>query len=342
MRQGMPLDWITRQVSGAVRQGLTFEQVMAASLIDLRHGDNRDLIGPAQYLLLCMNTALGIGDAAHGLARSRIDPAYTALGLRVALGCATLEDAILAVARLYRTASSAVHIELKTTKDAAILNVRANSAHDADAVLLEDVYLSWIFMHCMYFLGAALPVIEVSTRDLLHFSLGHRHFAIDAPVRYDSVTGMRFSRALLGRRGVRRAGPNPHWECFRLWLDLLEHDNQLRTNSDCDRLRLKDIAERAGVSTSTMRRRLLNGGGFRHTRERVLVTAAVRKLQSTDDSVETIAADLGYSDARSLRRFLKAATGTTPQQIRAAGFAPHANDGEVRLRLQAIGAAMGA
>jgi hypothetical protein len=122
MRHGMPFDWITRQVSGVIHQGLSFEQVMAASLIDLRHGDNRDLLGPAQYLLLCMNTALGIDDAAHGLVRSRIDPAYTALGLRVALGCANLEAAILAVARLYRTASSAVQIELKTEHDVAILN----------------------------------------------------------------------------------------------------------------------------------------------------------------------------------------------------------------------------
>ncbi|WP_456640374.1 AraC family transcriptional regulator [Bradyrhizobium sp. USDA 10063] len=40
---------------------------------------------------------------------------------------------------------------------------------------------------------------------------------------------------------------------------------------------------------------------------------------STDESVESIAAELGYSDARSLRRFHKAAMGTTPRQIRPPG-----------------------
>ena len=59
-RPRYPFDWITRHTSGVVRQGLSFEKVMEASLIDLRHGDNRDLIRPAQFLLLCMNTALGV------------------------------------------------------------------------------------------------------------------------------------------------------------------------------------------------------------------------------------------------------------------------------------------
>ncbi|MCK1274718.1 helix-turn-helix domain-containing protein [Bradyrhizobium sp. 61] len=344
MRNWMPLDWITRHVDGVVRQGLPFEQIMAASLIGLRHGDNRDLVGPAQYLLLCMNTALGIADAAHGLARFRIDPAYTALGLRVALGCTTLEDAILAVAQLYRTTSRAVHIELKTTHDVAVVNVRASSAQETDAVLLEDIYLSWIFMHCMYFLGVAMPVIAVSTRDPLHFNLGRRHFAIDAPVHYGAVTGMQFSRSLLGRRGLNRAGANPHWECFRLWLDFIEQGGGSRTGPenlpDAGRLRMKDVAERFGVSTSTMRRRLSSDGGFRQARGRKLVTAAIDRLQSSDDSVESIAAELGYSDARSLRRFLKATTGATPQQLRIAGSSPQPDDSEVRLRLQAIGAAM--
>ncbi|MDH2350289.1 helix-turn-helix domain-containing protein [Bradyrhizobium sp. SSUT112] len=344
MRSWMPLDWITRHVDGVVRQGLPFEQLMAASLIELRHGDNRDLVAPAQYLLLCMNTAVGISDAAHGLARFRIDPVYTALGLRVALGCTTLEDAILAVAQLYRTASCAVHIEMKTTHDIAVLNVRAESARDADAVLLEDIYLSWIFMHCMYFLGVAMPVIEISTRDPLHFNLDRKHFAIDAPVRYGAVTGMQFPRALLGRRGLNRAGANPHWECFRLWLDFIEQGGGTWTERDSPldggRLRMKDVAERAGVSTSTMRRRMSSDGGFRHVRERKLVTAAIGRLRSSDDSVESIAAELGYSDARSLRRFLKATTGATPQQLRIAGSSPQPDDSEIRLRLQAIGAAM--
>jgi AraC-like DNA-binding protein len=344
MMYQMPFDWIMRHTSGVVRQGLSFEKVMEASLIDVRHGDNRDLVRPAQFLLLCMNTALGVNDAAHGLARSRIDPAYTALGLRVALGSATLEDAILAVARLYRTAAGAVQIELKTTQDYAILSIRADSVQDADAIVLEDTYLSWIFMHCMYFLGNRMTVTGVSTRDPFHFNLGGRHFAIGAPLRFGSVTSMQFPRLLLGRRGLNRAGANPHWDCFRLWLDFIEHGDAAPTMGGYltarGHLHLEDIAERAGRSASTIRRRLRGDGGFRRSRSQALAAAAVRKLRNSDDSVDSIAAELGYSDARSLRRFLKTATGATPQQIRASGFAAHPDDTEARRRLQAIGVAM--
>ncbi|SFJ07084.1 helix-turn-helix domain-containing protein [Bradyrhizobium sp. Gha] len=275
--------------------------------------------------------------------RARIDPVYTALGLRIALGCDTLEEAILAVAQLYRAASCAVHFELKAKHDVAVVSVHAESLRGSDALLLEDIYLSWIFMHCMYFLGGAMPVTSVSTRDPLHFCLDGKHFAIDAPVRHGTVTGMQFPRALLGRRSLNRAGANPHWECFRLWLDFIEHrGGATERNALCDLggLRMKEMAVRAGVSTSTMRRRLLSDGGFRQARERKLVTAAVDRLRNSDESVESIAAELGYSDARSLRRFLKATTGATPQQLRMAVFSPQPDDREARVRLQEIGAAM--
>jgi AraC-like DNA-binding protein len=210
--------------------------------------------------------------------------------------------------------------------------------------VLEDTYLSWIFMHCMYFLGSRMPVAVVSTRDPFHFNLGGRHFAIGAPLRFGAVTSMQFPRVLLGRRGLSRAGANPHWDCFRLWLDFIEHGDAApamdRYLTARGHLHLDDFAERACRSASTIRRRLRGDGGFRRSRSHALAAAAVRKLRYSDDSVDSIAAELGYSDARSLRRFLKTATGATPQQIRASGVVADSDDTEVRRRLQAIGLAM--
>src|SRR5436305_1950546 len=68
MLWGMPLDWVRRHCAGAVRQGLDFDALMTSSLIDVRHGDNRDRVSAAQFLLLCMITAVGVDDAAPRLA----------------------------------------------------------------------------------------------------------------------------------------------------------------------------------------------------------------------------------------------------------------------------------
>ena len=59
----IPFDSMKRHTAGAVRQGVSDDTLLARSLIGLRYGDHRDLISPAQCLLLCMNTVLAVEDA---------------------------------------------------------------------------------------------------------------------------------------------------------------------------------------------------------------------------------------------------------------------------------------
>ena len=83
-------------------------------------------------------------------------------------------------------------------------------------------------------------------------------------------------------------------------------------------LRLDVIARESGISPSTLRRHITSvHGGFRQVRRKILVDAGTQLLSSSSRSVESIAAQLGYSDARSFRRFIKAATGKTPDALRA-------------------------
>jgi len=65
-------------------------------------------------------------------------------------------------------------------------------------------------------------------------------------------------------------------------------------------------------------------------------------LRETDDSVEAIGAELGYSDGRSFRRFLKTATGRTPHELRRSVLTDSPQvDHQVRQRLRAIGKEVG-
>jgi len=53
--------------------------------------------------------------------------------------------------------------------------------------------------------------------------------------------------------------------------------------------------------------------------------------------VESISAELGYADARSLRRFLKTATGKTPKEIREAALQDSSDANQrARQRLQKL------
>jgi AraC-like DNA-binding protein len=318
----LPYSWLRRETAGAVRQGLSFDYLMSESLIDLQYRDDRDVIGPAQAVLLCMNTVLALQDSAHGLANASIVPRHSELGLRIALGSATLEASINSVTGFYHSVCSAVRFNLQNKDDTTTLSIMVDAPNTEDAIQLEEIYLTWLFMHCIYFLGRSMPIIDVMVRDPAHFNMGQQHFGIGAPVRYGPVTSFRFARSLLGARSVNRAGDNPHLEAALLWLDFVQGEAAEKPSiiylGEQGFTRLKDIAEERSVSRSTIRRRLQSvDGGFRGARERALVKAATRMLISSDESVEAISAELGYADARNFRRFFKNATGLTPQQARA-------------------------
>lgn len=315
----LSFDWVERQTAGAVRQGVALETLLERSLIERRHGDRRDIVSPVQHVLLCMNTVLALEDAAHGMARSGVGLSYPAIGLRLALGSPHLEAAIQTLAKLYARASEAVHIRLTTEHEWATLSVHMDAIEARDIAYLEENYLVWTFIQLLRFLGRAPAIGQVTLRDPFHFSLGAPHWAMGGMVRHGEVTSFRFPRRLLGARGVPRGGDNPMWEAHQLWLGFMTrmHAAPEHFVRASDFVRFSDLVEASGKSANTVRRRYQASGGlFRDARRRALVDAASSRLAHTDDKVETIAADLGYADARSFRRFVKTATGFTPQQIR--------------------------
>jgi AraC-like DNA-binding protein len=313
-----------RLCEGARAEGVLVDALLERCTIHPQYGDDRDCVSPAQYMLLCMDTAVSIEDGIQGLGLSRMKIGYSGLTVRAMLGSSSLEDAINAAATLYRIAVPAVRLELRTDQDYARLVLRCESRTDDAAVLLEDIQLSWLYSCCSHFLGRLLPLVDLTTRDPRPMSLSHLHWGGRIAVLHGTVAGFRFSRSLLSARCVGKAGDSPHWECMRRSLQFLEQASPAASTMTLDAkvqaLRLKDLARKAAVSTSTLRRRLDDGvTGFRQMRQRTLVDAGIELLRTTDEAVEEIAERLGYSDARSFRRFLKGATGRTPQEIRSAG-----------------------
>jgi AraC-like DNA-binding protein len=318
---GVPASWIRRQCAGAVSEGVSQELLFERSLIKLPHGDEADQISPAQYLLLWMNTGISIEDAAQGLGTTRFPLGHSALALRLMLGCATLEGAIHAVKKFYSMSSGAVRLELHASHDYAALSVRCEGRIETAAEVMEDTGLTFLFMCINVFLGRPMPIINVITRDPTHFNLGGRHWAMKAPVRHGPVAAIRFSKAILASRPTHQRCHNAYWDCFRPWLQFIEEDEAAVVPAS--EFRLNDLAKKSGVSYATLRRRLERvHGGFRPHRERALANAGIALLRDSEASVDSVAAELGYADARSFRRFLKGATGKTPIEIRRGEAAP--------------------
>jgi AraC-like DNA-binding protein len=325
--QAIPFDWMLPHTTAAVRQGWSLDALLEKSMIELRYGDRRDVVGPEQAILLCINTVLSAEDAAHGMARAGLHAKYPAIGVTMALGCANLETALEKLCRLYSLASTAVQFRLEAEGQEAALSVHMDARDDFDAAYLEEVFLLWLYMQILHFLGRTPRILGVSVRNPRHFNLGRAHWALHGPVRYGEVTGLRFPRALLAKPPARRADGRVMWECQRSFLAQIAQRPSGEAPTSFTNARFVDMVRESGTSASTLRRRLqASEGGFRVVRQRALVDAAMTQLRETDDCVEAVAADLGYSDARSFRRFLKAATGLTPAQIREGRDAAGAED----------------
>lgn len=316
----IPFSVVERHAAGAVRLGLSLDGLLADSLITRRYGDDRDCVTPTQYLLLCQNTTLAIEDANHGLARVGLGPLNGAIALRMAMTYQNLQQMLEGICRFYASASTALHFKLSSTSRTATLSVWVEARSDQDAAHNEELQLGWLFMICSLFLGYPPPT-QVTVRDVKHHNLGQRHWVMGGFVRSGDVTSFSFPIRLLSEPPAQDCVPTLYWECHKHWLDWVDTYAPEAAIShyvnESGFTRFSDMVDASGKSANTIRHRMqVSGGGFREARQRALSKAAAFRLCSCEESVETIAAEFGFSDARSFRRFFKNATGLTPSEVR--------------------------
>jgi len=338
--QGFPLSWARRHCATAIAEGLSLDGLFDSALITPRFDDDRDHISAPQLTLLYYHANLSTEDEARRNGRGRLPVGLGALAVRALFGCATLESGLGALSRLYELAAATIQIRLTTEGDEAVLAAHCDAGRSGtDPTSLEDAYLSFFFMCVSYFIGRPLRPLWIETPDPTHMNLGASHWATRAPVRLGRVSAMRFPKALLALRQAPDRSDDLFCGLFDDWLAFIERPEAgpAMWRPSLDDLSVGRLAASAGVSPATLRRRLDRlEGGFRRLREDTLVEAGLSLLLETGDSVEAVAAQLGYSDARSFRRFIKAATGRTPLEWRQQSLALVRPDPEVRQRIRAF------
>ena len=266
-----------------------------------------------------MNTMAETDDLFCGRGRRAYPPSQLILMFRIMVACNTLERAIGSLASFHEMGQP-ICIGLRTNGMEAQLHVRCDDAFGGEnAPVIEDIYLSTIYGALSYFLGRRFPATAVLTRNRAQ-ALGVRHWSMQAPVHLGGAAAIHFPISLLAEA---RQGSPADDICWTILQHRLTLDNgadprlasravsirQLNTTALCTEL---------GISPATFRRRnSVAGGQFRRFREETLVEASLSLLADETRSVSSIATELGYSDVRSYRRFIKGATGSTPDQLRA-------------------------
>jgi AraC-like DNA-binding protein len=338
LNPNIPIAQVLKHCAGVARLGISIDEVLHESLIERSFGDDRDQVSFDQFLLLMLNTAGLANDETSALSTRPIAPGTGALAGHVIMGCSTLEHALGAMRQLYR--ATAIGYGVTVEGDDALLVVHGDEALSGPLTpMLEELFTICLFIMVCYFVGRAIPVRAHQTRDPLHAYLHRQHWGTFAPVRLASLAGLRVPRSLLAARRAGQSSDHFCWDLLQPWLAQNEGYAALADARlvNVENLRVEVLAAEAGVSPSTLRRHMTRTqGGFRLVRQKVVVDASLRLLRGSSRSTEAIAEELGYADARSFRRFIKSATGKTPEALRADRSAAAPSATLVRERIKAV------
>lgn len=301
---------------GAVLRGLSRDRLFQQSFLD---PNKQNAVSIGQIVLLSMSTLVETEDHFFGYSRRANPPSRLILMMRIMMACATVERAISSLVRFYEM-GEALSVELRTNGADAQLRVRCDEAVGGEnAPVIEDAYLSTIYGCLSYFLGRRFPTTAVVTRNRGQL-LGVRHWSMSAPVHLGGVAALHFPVWLLGESRQGEPTDNICWSIlqYRLALDNDGIAQPMAPSLSIRQLNATALCTELGISPATFRRRNTSAGAsFRRFREETLVEASLSLLADDARSVSSIAAELGYSDVRSYRRFIKGATGLTPDQLRA-------------------------
>lgn len=314
--QQIPLSWAARQATQAVASGIPLDRLFNRALITPVHGDDRDTISPLQLTLFQAVMVLETNDGTHTMVRHRLEPELGPLAFRILLGGGNLGDSLLALTKFFEIATRLIRYRLTIKGTQAVLSLQID---DRDGgVWQEDIQLVYLYLGLTYFLARPFPVTFVTTRNREHINLGEMHYAFNCPVRLGSCTSLSFPKELLARRPGHARTNEFAWVPVRDALQMMELSGAADHNEVSNQtLRATAMADEQLMAPSTMRRKLASDGlSFRQLREQALRDKALRLLNTRSFCIEAIAAELGYADARSFRRFMKRVTGRTPTELR--------------------------
>lgn len=329
---------------GLVLGGLDLDTLLNRSLVapDATH------ITANQHILLMLNSIDMTGDEAHALGAGRLNTGFASLGLRTMLSTPSLGPALNVLTRYFVTCSSMFRMDVSREGDFARVSLRAEGRQEERSEVLEEIWFNALYGFLCWFVGRRIPVLAATVARLEPTAALRVHWTWTARLTRGEVSSMLIPLDCLAWPRKADEVEEPVWEALDFWMDdevtsvndgrtgLRAVFNQFEAPARAkvgDAFTNPDVGERQ----RSRRIRTAYGANFRDLRGDALVEAARTLLRTTDTSIEDVGAQLGYSEERSFRRFIKSRTGVTPAQIRqGASLNPPTPDAEVRSRIHAL------
>lgn len=346
----MPFGWIGRTARLAAEAGADVLPGLAQAGVGADDGPLQDAtaLGPAEYLLMCALVINAVDDEMHGAARTRMTRGTANLVVKAMAANRTLQGAIETAIRFFDIAGAYCRVELSVSGGEAHLLIRCNSGDLRTQQVVEEMFGTYLHIQLSHMLGFLLPMTRFGTTCPDHPLRGRRHPYFLAPVTSSNATALVFPAKHLAFPCRARPDANPLLEGELAWIArhtalrdgrFRDHDADTATADVFRRLLVRDLGFDAccrelAMGAAELRQRLAEeGASFRQLRRAALIERAAPALRA-GGGLDDVADALGYSDGRSFRRALKAATGLGVADLRRADVAPTGPAPSVLARLK--------
>lgn len=316
----IPLDWVLFQLTG-----LTQNQDAAKGFIrDCGVDPEQDWFAPTAFKRILANAILSSKDEHFGHSKEGLRLGSTALAFRIMNSGSTVLEAqnlLEQISTIFSPNHMAGHI---IEGDDVIMTVTVSGHDDEHSAAVELNHLMLTYSAYSAFVGKIVTPKIVYSKSKLYTSLVKFNHETNCPVERADYSGIRIPKAYLNlpRRAI--VERDPLYDAVR-WSLLTQAMRSVSDFSQLPLLSAEQITSKIDSKTKVrnvdvrQKRRIVKADtqlSERELHKSIKVTHAMVLLVTTNRSVEEIATELGFSDARSFRRFFSGVTGQTPLRYR--------------------------
>lgn len=326
LRARAPMEWLRSYLDPAARKGVDIDSLLRRYAPRLDHGGAEVALSSLEQLAVILEAQIGLRDESHGYSKTPVPIGYNSLMLRTMMSAKTVSEALELVSRYLWMTEGPLRLDVRHTSTDATIYCRL-AEPESEGARYEELWAYWLGVSLSWMAGVWIRPSAVLTSSPEHPCLNGRHWLSHAPVLLAPATGLRLTSKQLGTPLLQRSDSHPVWSCLKF---LMERESARVGTGEYKQadggalfqgrrvMQMGELCTDLSISASTLRRRLnAQGLNFRSLKKEALIAKICERIVVSGDTGEQLADHMGFAEARSLRRMIKAATGLTLQELRA-------------------------